>query len=85
MSSIFQMGPEMLGSVAIGDRVFRAVSEQMQTDPTLKCNAAWDPACPRPVPEMTMVPYVPSSYLQGVTFVGGVSKARPRDRSGRRV
>lgn len=74
------------GGAGLGDHSFRDdPSSARQTPPTEKCNPAWDPGCPRPLPEMTMVPYVPSSYLQGPEIVYSRSDARPRprDRSGR--
>lgn len=82
--NVFGMVP-FLGGAAIGDRAFSGVSSGRETPPTEKCNPAWDPACPRPLPRMTMSPYVPSSYMQGpeVVFSRSETRPRPRDRSGR--
>lgn len=66
-----------------GNRSFKAESSSRETPPTERCNPAWDPACPRPLPNRTMVPYLPSSYLMGVLYSPAGPKPRPRDRSGR--
>jgi hypothetical protein len=59
----------------------------METPPMDKCNPAWDPGCPRPQPNMTLSPYVPSSYLRGgqIMYQGAGVRTRPKDRSGRRL
>ena len=82
--NVFGMVP-FLGGAVLGDRTFRADPSHRQTPPTEKCNPAWDPGCPRPLPQMTVVPYVPSSYMQGseIIYSRSESKPRPRDRSGR--
>lgn len=65
MGSVFGQAPG-LGEVRIlGDHSFNARPSARQSPPNLNCNAAWDPSCPRPLPNQTMAPYVPSSYLMG--------------------
>lgn len=47
------------------NRAFNASPSERETPPNLNCNVYWDAACPRPKPDQTLVPYVPSSYLRG--------------------
>lgn len=79
MNAIFKMSP-----FGLGDHSFRSVdSMQDELAPIYHCNPAWDPGCPRPGPNRTVAPYLPSSYLMGVVYSPAVLKPRPRDRSGR--
>lgn len=61
------------------NRSFQANASERETPPNLNCNVAWDPGCPRPQPNQTMVPYVPNSYLRGSTpiRIGGVEYVAP--------
>lgn len=65
--SPFQMGPDEAWPLALGqnDHSFRASASERETPPNLKCNVAWDPGCPRPQPNATLFPYIPSSYMRG--------------------
>lgn len=65
--------------VILGDHSFRATDTYRESPPNEKCNVAWDPGCPRQQPSMTMVPYVPSSYLRGSQpiQIGGIEYVAP--------
>jgi len=61
------------------NRSYYAGPSERESAPNLNCNVEWDPGCPRPKPNQTMVPYVPSSYLRGTESltIGGVEYTQP--------
>ncbi len=86
MNDIFSDGTPRLGLVSMqgsSDVARGGGYGPRQAPPIENCNPAWDPGCPRPLPNRTMVPYIPSTYMSGPVLYSVGMRLRPKDRSGR--